>query len=97
MIHAVTIHEDVPLLHLRKDDVLLIDDEGIVVELYRPMDWSYAGIIPALLEQGVATSSLSADAVALVASGHRGPGPDGSSLVPRSGLDRRRLHLRLEA
>lgn len=97
MIHAVTIHEDIPLLHLCKDDVVLIDEDGLVVELYRPLDPSYASVVSTLVAQGVASSSLSADELVYVASGLPVRGPDSVSLVPRSGVDRRRLHLRLEA
>jgi len=69
VIHTVTMHKDGTLLHLKKGDVLLIDDEAQTVELYRTLDNSYAYILPTLIQEGVATSSLSVYDLAAVVSG----------------------------
>jgi hypothetical protein len=97
MVHAVSITEDLPLLRLLRGDVLLIDDEDQGVELYRVMDQSYAAIAPTLVEQGAASSTLSAADLALVVAGHPELAVDGPSLALRSGRDRRVRRLRLEA
>jgi hypothetical protein len=91
MIHAVTVLQDGPLLHLQRDDVLLIDDKTGEVELYRKMDQSYAYILPILLSQGAAMSTLSAAALETIVAGLPVRGRVRSSPEPQA--DRRRLKL----
>lgn len=94
MIHAVSITEDIPLLRLAKGDVILVElDAHDPVVLYRPIPITYATILPVLVEQGVATTSLSSDALASLAS--LVEPVTAASLVPRSGSDRRRSRLQL--
>jgi hypothetical protein len=94
MIHAVSIVEDLPLLHLCKGDVVLVElDAHDPVVVYRPLPINYAAILPVLVEQGVATTSLSPDALASLAS--LSEPIVAASLVPRSGADRRQTSLRL--
>jgi hypothetical protein len=89
MIHAVSITEDLPLLHLAKGDVILVElDAHDPVVLYRPLPANYAAILPILIDQGAATSSLTRDALASLSSLSEPP-PTAASLVPRSGTDRR--------
>lgn len=94
-IHAVSIVEDVLPLHLAKGDVILVDLEAHdPVVLYRPLPINYATLLPTLLEQGVATSSLTvADAASLASLSEPPVSP--ASLVPRSGAAVRRARLQL--
>lgn len=96
MIHTVVMLKNGPLLGLKKGDVLLIDEQN-GVELYRKMDYSYATILPTLVAEGAAETSLSVDDLAAVVSGLPVPARDAPA-PERRGPDRRgRGYLKLEA
>lgn len=96
MIHAFPVLEDLPLFHLKKDDIILVEPgDPEPVGVYRPLPRCYASILGTLIEQGAVSSSLTYDDLASVA--RLSPPVPGAALVPRSGVDRRREHLKLMA
>lgn len=96
MIYAFPVLEDLPLFHLQKDDIILVEPgDPEPVGVYRPLPRCYAAILSTLVAKGAVSSSLTYDDLVSVA-GLSQPAP-GVALVPRSGVDRRREHLKLMA
>ena len=94
MIHTFPILEDLPLLHLQKGDVILVEPgDGAPVGLYRPLPSNYATILPLLIGHGAVSTNLSDDDLECVA--RLSPLPPGCGHEARSGQDRRQRALRL--
>lgn len=68
MSYTITILEDGPLLHLLRGDVIVIDPEAPQpVMLCRPLPINYAAIVPVLIDQGAAESTLSVAEISALA------------------------------
>ena len=95
MIHATIITKSDPLLGFEANDVVL-EEEGAPypVALFRGLPESAAHTVSLLVEQG---SAIRVDGEAVSLDAYPEQRALASALALRSGQDRRRLHLRLEA
>lgn len=88
---SASIIEDLPLFHLQRDDVILVEpDAKFPVSLYRVLPSGYATVLPVLVEQGVAVSSLSGAALAACVGALPEILGGSANPLPRARGDRRR-------
>src|SRR4051812_23644011 len=91
---AIHILKAVPELGLQEDDWIVVDpDEYHPVSLWRALPINFAATVALLVSQGHAIQIDDEHGV----SPDYSPAYSSDALVPRSGQDRRRLHLKLEA
>lgn len=100
MIHTFRIIHDEPELHLATGDMLLVELQAHEpVVRYSSLPLNFLAILPLLVAQGIATTTLSDDALEALASGTE-PLATVACLAPRGEPDRRQddrrqTHLRL--
>lgn len=95
MIHCFPVVADNPELHLQEGDMLLVElDAHDPIVRYQALPLNFIGLLPALIAQGIVSTTLSDDDLASLASGHEPPGAD-ACLAPRGELDRRQEERRV--